>query len=582
MTSTLVSYVSYCPDNPAKGRWDQEFIGRVIFGEEWLVPGGFRFIEAAWTPEDQQGRVIVFPCGHYVDHGEASHALKRLRNEVAMLDWAVIIATSDERSTFPWDRFDLPSNARLWVQTPRPENTYPPGTRFFPLGSPTSSWTYSVMGAATNERDIDVFFSGQDTHRRRHECIAMLQQLQADRPDLNVLVRATPGFTQGYPQREYNELMAKARVVPCPSGVDCPESFRVYEALEAGAEPILDGVRPDGGGDRYWDMLGFSGVIYDWDVDGRHMVEALTDHRNTLPTTSARWQQYKRDLAWRLHDDIAEASGLSRVARTPDDSITVVIPTSPIPSHPSGEILRQTVHSVRERLPHAEIHVLFDGVRDEQHHRTDDYWAYVRSAVLSMNADPATVPWLHFQHRHQSGMFRRVLNEIRTPWVLFVEHDTPLDGDIDFAEMLHVMSHDDVRFMRLHHETHIHETSEHLFLETVGVPERQYLRTVQWSQRPHLASTDWYRDIMETYFGLESRTMIEDVMHGIVQQHHVGNRKRLLRGWETWRMAVWAPSPGNIKRSGHLDGRETEEKYDMFIAYDDERPEGAPEPGWWR
>ena len=162
---------------------------------------------------------------------------------------------------------------------------------------------------------------------------------------------------------------------------------------------------------------------------------------------------------------------------------------------------------------------------------------------------------------------------------MFVEHDTPLVGDIDFDDVLFLMGRDEINLMRFLHDVGVTEGSEHLYLETEGTDELPYLRTVQWSQRPHVARTNWYRDLMATYFGWDSRTMIEDVMHGAVQHKYTGNRTAVRKGWEKWKLAVWAPPGGSIKHSTHLDGREDDPKYDMRVAYDVERPDGGPREG---
>ena len=75
--------------------------------------------------------------------------------------------------------------------------------------------------------------------------------------------------------------------------------------------------------------------------------------------------------------------------------------------------------------------------------------------------------------------------------------------------------------------------------------------------------------MLRRYFGAESRTMIEDVMHGVVQRAHVAG------GWGMFRLFIYTP-PGNIKRSTTSDGRGSEPKFDMKIEYDGETPEWGP------
>jgi len=580
MTVVPVSWLSYSDDNPSRGRWDQNFLERLFNGEEWRVPGGFTFETVDWTPDDGQGRVIVFPCGHYIEHGERHTAAMQLSEDLKKLPWAVLIATSDESDSFEWGEFDLPDHVKLWVQTPRPEHTYPEGTFFHPLGSPTSPKEWGGW----HDKPVDVFFAGQINHVRREECLTALERLQKEQTDLVVKLLPTEGFTLGLPLPTYQDAMRQAKVVPCPSGIKSQASFRFYEALEAGALPLADAYRPDVGGAGYWEML-FDEmpmpVLENWD-NLNPLV--LNKYESQAARVSAWWQQQKRRIAYRLQDDLWEImwdwelTGVGVGPGGPADMITAVIVTSPTPSHPSTTIIEETIASIQERLPGAEIHILIDGVREEQSDRADDYWEYARRLCGLVNADPTIVPYVHTEHQHQSGMFRHALNRIKTPYVMFVEHDTPLVGDINFDFVLSVMEHDEVASMRFHHDTTIHDSSAHLYLETEGTDEQPYLRTVQWSQRPHVAHTAWYRDLMATYFGWGSLTMIEDVMHGAVQHAYTGNRTALRKGWQKWRLAVWAPE-ANIKRSGHLDGRQGDPKYGMTVRYDAERPVGAPLEG---
>ena len=57
--------------------------------------------------------------------------------------------------------------------------------------------------------------------------------------------------------------------------------------------------------------------------------------------------------------------------------ITVVIPTSPIPSHPSTAIIDETIASVRKQLPDSRIIVTADGVRAEQVGMANNYFEYL-------------------------------------------------------------------------------------------------------------------------------------------------------------------------------------------------------------
>ena len=112
-----------------------------------------------------------------------------------------------------------------------------------------------------------------------------------------------------------------------------------------------------------------------------------------------------------------------------------------------------------------------------------------------------------------------------------------------------------VDVLRFHHEAYILEPHEHLMVDhstvnLLGLPVR---RTRQWSQRPHLAGRDYYLTALGTYFTRESRTMIEDRLHGVCQSEP----------WSKNRIAIYHPDTGNIKRSYHSDGRGDEPKFEM-------------------
>ena len=148
-------------------------------------------------------------------------------------------------------------------------------------------------------------------------------------------------------------------------------------------------------------------------------------------------------------------------------------------------------------------------------------------------------------------MTRRLLAEVRSPLVLFVEHDTPLTGEVDWPGCARAVLSGAVNLVRFHHEASVLEPHKHLMVDEVprvveGVP---LLRTVQWSQRPHLAATGSYRNWLEAGWWRESDGMIEDRMHGVVENDWLQHRDA-----GRFRLSMCAPE-GDIKRSTHLDGR---------------------------
>jgi hypothetical protein len=249
--------------------------------------------------------------------------------------------------------------------------------------------------------------------------------------------------------------------------------------------------------------------------------------------------------------------------------MTVVVPVSPIVSHPDTSILEETLDSVRHHLPDVEILLTFDGVRPEHEHRRGDYEKFIRRVLWRADHHYGNIaPFVFDEHRHQSGMLRAVLDEVETPLLTYVEQDTPLVADepIDFDSIGAFVLGGGSNLVRLHHEAVIPREHEHMMhghirhivSNDAGSAETEFILTSQWSQRPHVASTAFYRRIMADYFTPDARAFIEERMHGVVDNAF---RRDGIHGWEQYRLHIYNPG-ANLKRSYHVDGRQGEPRYD--------------------
>lgn len=532
--------------------------------------------------------VIVVVAGKWHANEDDYH---HLSVDLAPYPRVWLIVTSDEESTFdPAELVVDPDQPRAtWLQIPRSDG--PTADRYFGFGpSPQCRPTLGLFTTPAHRR-LDVFLSAQNTHQRRHDCFAAFAGVSG-------LVEPSPGFTQGLDPADYHACMSAAKVAPCPSGPTTPDSFRAWEALEAGVIPILDRECIDyETNGNYWPLL-FGGTdcplpsVSVWasapDIARLYLDDDV--YLGVANQVSAWYQLWKRDQV-SARDDLLTSFGET----VPERPITVLVPTSPSPLHPSTDQLYETVGSVLERLPAAEVLIMADGVREEQESHRDTYESYLEKVLWRCNHDLdwANVYMVRFdEHHHQGRMLKATLPLVRTPLVLYVEHDTPLEGDIPFDQLACVLQGDDgPKVIRLSHESEVLAPHEHLMLDRwplsyPGCREAgdaswdtvPLVRTVQWSQRPHIARTDAYSDWAGLYFGEESSTMIEDVMHGVVQEVW---RTRGYAGWERFGLYLYHPTDSDgrgIRRTYHLDGRRDDPKFDMVFEYDGDKPEGAPAP----
>lgn len=256
---------------------------------------------------------------------------------------------------------------------------------------------------------------------------------------------------------------------------------------------------------------------------------------------------------------------------------TVVIPTSPVPVHPSTDMIERCLSSVREQLPDARILVMADGVRDEQiHTRGLSYAVYLErlSKLVTRYGDT----WLHESkdHQHQANLMRFGLDMADTPCVLYVEHDFTLHGEVPWDDIAAVLKDDVARFVRLSMSEIVSPYYEHLFdPEPKLVTSRDALhgvrliRTRQFSTWPHAARTDVYKRVLRAYFDHTCRTMIEPVLWPVVHNND----------WDDWRVWMYAPDGDMSRCTHHYTVRGDDPVYPFHIVYPSGiTPKGAPAP----
>lgn len=264
------------------------------------------------------------------------------------------------------------------------------------------------------------------------------------------------------------------------------------------------------------------------------------------------------------------------------DLITVLVVTSPTASDPSTDALEETIRSTGGRdLSETRLIIGADGVRPEQRALTVAYEKKLDriSHGVEYYAEEIELRRLP-AWGHQANVMRMLLAEVTTPLVLFLEHDTPLTPDvaIDWESAAECILSRELDLIRFLHESSPLTEHAHLFIDRTDEPQHfgtmPYLRTVQWSQRPHLAFTQWYRWIIDTYFAPSSRTMIEDVLAGVTTHYW---RTYGVEGWARFKCGIYMDPEPTYQRSTHLDGRAGAPKYGMTFAYPgDSQPEGAP------
>jgi hypothetical protein len=237
--------------------------------------------------------------------------------------------------------------------------------------------------------------------------------------------------------------------------------------------------------------------------------------------------------------------------------VTIVVATSIIPSHPNTDIIDETIKSIRHHFPSNEIILQIDGLRQERINRKLDYDEY-KNRVLwkSMHEWKNVLPIIFKEHSHQTTMMKKTIKLIDTAAMLYVEGDAPLvtDYEIDWQKCLDMLEYKKANTIRFHFEAQIPEPHKHLMF---GI-EDGFMKTAQWSQRPHLSTVRYYKDVVLPFSN--EQTFIEDRFHGKIQDDVLPYDTFSQDGWDEHKLWIYHPE-GNIKRSYHLDGREGTQKF---------------------
>lgn len=532
-----VVWLSCRKDTPGRGYWDQTLLEQILVNCNHYTE----------VSPDLDGAVVIIPGayqGQYID---------QINQELAKLQWCLVIITSDEENNFPIDSL---KHDNMVIFADYPNDKYKNVARWLPIG-PARQSTHKIQ-----EKTLNWSFAGQITHPGREAYAEQLRLRKREKKDGELV--ETKGFAQGLDKSNYHLLLGKSKVVPAPAGPCSPDSFRLYEAIEAGAVPIP----PER---EFWLKI-FSTVpfptIDEYEQLNGYIDDAVSQYPMLNNEVQVWWLNERRKIKYDIFSTVEKLSGANY-----GEMITVIIPVSPIKSHPDTSILDETIASVRHHLPDAEIIITFDGVREEQKDRSADYEEFKRRVLWKCFSEWNNVlPIIFEEHTHQVGMAKEALTMIDTPLLLYVEQDTPLttDMEIDWDSVFGAIEEGLGDMVRFHFESRIPKEHQHMMLGTVlegleGDKQLEYIRTCQWSQRPHVASVAFYRRILDAYFTPNAVSFIEDKMHGVAHESYI--RDGLL-GWNQFRILIYTgdvygdDKSGNIKRSYHTDGRAGEQKYD--------------------
>jgi glycosyltransferase involved in cell wall biosynthesis len=236
--------------------------------------------------------------------GHLRNQVEEINQSIAHLSAVICIGMGDEENDFPYRELRH-RNMKVWVQSPVPGKSW--ADRFLAVGYPCDCIENLVHGQM---RVYDFSFAGQVTHIRRKECIEAVRNLR------NGFLYTTDTFYSGLPHDEYFKILGQSKVVLCPSGPVCSDTFRLYEGLEAGCLIVADkwpGWK-DKPTDGIWEMLFPNGypfpAVNNWNEFPNVLQNLLDNYEVKQKEVSSWWAAYKQDYYSWLRTDL-RALGVS-------------------------------------------------------------------------------------------------------------------------------------------------------------------------------------------------------------------------------------------------------------------------------
>lgn len=302
MATIKVIWKSYHePEIIPRGYWDQSLLEDMF---NRVGPYVWEHHTEFEGLAENEGGVVVLNGRTHVDDIEAINA------DLAKLRWVLLVITGDEEGLFPFQEIRHPL-LRVWVQLPR-MNVHNDVSLKLPNG-PRPGTRELLRQIGKVEKTQDWFFCGQINHDRREQCVHELRLFQENGTFPNGTLVPTDGFgKEALNQEQYVAHLAHTKIVLCPSGIETPDTFRLYEALEAGCIPVVDAFSTRNQSYGFWKYLFGEDVPFPivdyWDKLPALMPELLKEYPHNANKISAWWQNKKRSMYLKLIDDVKEIS----------------------------------------------------------------------------------------------------------------------------------------------------------------------------------------------------------------------------------------------------------------------------------
>ncbi len=174
-------------------------------------------------------------------------------------------------------------------------------------------------------------------------------------------------------------------------------------------------------------------------------------------------------------------------------ALTVLVTTSPIPSHPSTAMISRVLGSVARFVGRGyKVVIACDGCAgsEEEKRRCEAYKSLLRRFLSDRFYEAE-------RHVHQAGTVRRAIEKVDTEFLLLLEHDWEIIRPVETEGILRALEkYSEVKFVRLNGRMNREEGWDRILDKWHREGEVPLLRTSCWSGNPHFSTTETYKNLV--------------------------------------------------------------------------------------
>jgi GTP:adenosylcobinamide-phosphate guanylyltransferase len=183
------------------------------------------------------------------------------------------------------------------------------------------------------------------------------------------------------------------------------------------------------------------------------------------------------------------------------NKLAIIITCSHIPSHPSIEIVKQTIESLdRINIPsNTKIILAHD------YGNTKSYIDYLYNLQNYIRDKPNITIVTMSKKGYLTGNIKNAMQHIDSDYMLIVQHDLPFIQDINISniiqDMINIPEMKHVRFNKRRNTKVGSDALNDLFGKHMKGINYTYTRTPSWSDNNHICKPIYYTDIVFKYGG---------------------------------------------------------------------------------